>query len=497
MNSMAEGFLSRPRCIGLGALVFLAIGLELLSPVNGALAAHLGGGGRRQISEDMKWKVEQEADRVWLPEQPAVNFSQYAGMVTVNATAGRAYFYFFVESSEDAPTKPLTLWLNGGPGCSSLAYGFAEEFGPYRILPDASGVYLHEYAWNRASNMLFLESPSGVGFSYSNVSSENRIGGDKRTADDNYHFLLNWFERFPQYKHRDFYIAGESYAGHYVPQLAKLILDRNVGADLKINLKGCLTGNPVTDGYWDNVGNIDYWHSHAIISDQTWEKMKKECNFSDPHCCTKACDRLYTYAETHEFGQIDPYSIYTANCLETISYSSAHRKSYLTVRPNNPFMQGRRGYDPCTGNYAEIYFNRPEVQKALHANISGIIPYNWTGCSSELRNWTDSAFSVIPVYKVLIKAGLKIWVFSGDADAVVPVTSTRYALAAMKLPIVKPWYAWYHHRQVGGRVLEYEGLTYVTIRGAGHEVPLLQPGRAFHMFKSFLDAKRLPNSPYK
>lgn len=111
---MAEGFLSRPRCIGLGALVFLAIGLELLSPVNGALAAHLGGGGRRQISEDMKWKVEQEADRVWLPEQPAVNFSQYAGMVTVNATAGRAYFYFFVESSEDAPTKPLTLWLNGG-----------------------------------------------------------------------------------------------------------------------------------------------------------------------------------------------------------------------------------------------------------------------------------------------------------------------------------------------------------------------------------------------
>lgn len=225
--------------------------------------------------------------------------------------------------------------------------------------------------------------------------------------------------------------------------------------------------------------------------------MKKECNFSDPHCCTKACDRLYTYAETHEFGQIDPYSIYTANCLETISYSSAHRKSYLTVRPNNPFMQGRRGYDPCTGNYAEIYFNRPEVQKALHANISGIIPYNWTGCSSELRNWTDSAFSVIPVYKVLIKAGLKIWVFSGDADAVVPVTSTRYALAAMKLPIVKPWYAWYHHRQVGGRVLEYEGLTYVTIRGAGHEVPLLQPGRAFHMFKSFLDAKRLPNSPYK
>lgn len=478
------------------ALAFLTGTLLLLSSVNGTQAVERGGDGRRLL-ENANWKKEQEADRVWLPEQPAVNFSQYAGMVTVNAAAGRAYFYFFVESPDHPSSKPLTLWLNGGPGCSSLAYGFAEEFGPYRILPDSSGVYLHKYGWNQASNMLFLESPSGVGFSFSNVSSENQIGGDKRTADDNYLFLLNWFERFPQYKGREFYIAGESYAGHYVPQLAKLIVDRNPGAELKINLKGLMAGNPVTDAYWDNVGNIDYWHSHALISDQTWERMKKACNFSDPDCCSKACNKLYTFAETHELGQIDPYSIYTANCLVTIGASSRHRKSYLNVRPENPFTRARRGYDPCTGNYAEVYFNRPEVQKALHANVSGNIPYNWTGCSGELQNWTDSAFSVIPEYKALIKAGLKIWVFSGDADSVVPVTSTRYSLAAMKLLIKKPWYAWYHHQQVGGRVIEYEGLTHVTIRGAGHEVPLLQPGRAFHIFKSFLAAKRLPKSSYE
>ena len=64
------------------------------------------------------WQAAQEADRVmWLPGQPAVNFSQFSGTVVVNATAGRAYFYFFVESSPDelhASTKPLILWLNGG-----------------------------------------------------------------------------------------------------------------------------------------------------------------------------------------------------------------------------------------------------------------------------------------------------------------------------------------------------------------------------------------------
>ena len=75
--------------------------------------------------------------------------------------------------------------------------------------------------------MLFLESPAGVGFSYSNTTTDYDQSGDNRTAEDTFTFLLNWLERFPQYKNRMFFIAGESYAGHYVPQLASLILHRN------------------------------------------------------------------------------------------------------------------------------------------------------------------------------------------------------------------------------------------------------------------------------
>lgn len=88
------------------------------------------------------------------------------------------------------------------------------------------------------ANILFLESPAGVGFSYSNTTSDY-VTGDKRTAADSYTFLVNWFDRFPEYKTRDFYITGESYAGHYVPQLSKLILDNNeVTNQTFINLKG-------------------------------------------------------------------------------------------------------------------------------------------------------------------------------------------------------------------------------------------------------------------
>lgn len=91
---------------------------------------------------------------------------------------------------------------------------------------------------NAVANVIFLESPAGVGFSYSNKSSDY-VTGDERTAADNYIFLLNWLERFPEYKTRDFFIAGESYAGHYVPQLAQLILRNNkITNQTTINLKG-------------------------------------------------------------------------------------------------------------------------------------------------------------------------------------------------------------------------------------------------------------------
>jgi len=88
------------------------------------------------------------------------------------------------------------------------------------------------------ANVIFLESPAGVGLSYSNTSSDDK-SGDKRTTVDSYIFLLHWLERFPEYKGRDFYIAGESYAGHYVPELAAVIVAvRLLTGENPTNLKG-------------------------------------------------------------------------------------------------------------------------------------------------------------------------------------------------------------------------------------------------------------------
>ncbi|KAH9806352.1 serine carboxypeptidase 24 [Citrus sinensis] len=410
---------------------------------------------------------QQKLDRISaLPGQPPVTFSQFSGYVTVNENHGRALFYWLTEAASSALKKPLVLWLNGGPGCSSVAYGASEEIGPFRINRNGSSLYLNKYSWSREANILFVESPAGVGFSYTNTSSNLKDSGDNRTAQDALVFLIRWMSRFPQYKYREFYIAGESYAGHYVPQLAKKIIDYNSAYSRPIiNLKGFIVGNAVTDNYYDSIGTVTFWWTHSMISDKTYRSIINHCNFSAEKS-SKKCDDTVNYAMNHE-----------------------------PMRLKNTLLRRRvSGYDPCTENYAEKYYNRQEVQKALHANVTGI-PYKWTACSDVLiNNWKDSEDSVLPTYKQLIAAGLKIWVFSGDTDSVVPVTATRFSLSHLNLPIKTPWYPWYSGNQVGGWTEVYKGLTFATVRGAGHEVPLFQPRRALILFRSFLAGKQLPKS---
>lgn len=106
---------------------------------------------------------EQKRDRITqLPGQPSnVDFRQYSGYVTVNEQRGRALFYWLVESptTRDPKSRPLVLWLNGGPGCSSVAYGATEEVGPFRVGSDGKTLYNKLYAWNKCKILSTSLSP--------------------------------------------------------------------------------------------------------------------------------------------------------------------------------------------------------------------------------------------------------------------------------------------------------------------------------------------------
>ncbi|PRQ46074.1 putative carboxypeptidase D [Rosa chinensis] len=434
--------------------------------------------------------VQQQSDRVLrLPGQNFnVSFAHYAGYVNVNEEAGRALFYWFVEAAEDPASKPLVLWLNGGPGCSSIAYGMAEEVGPFHIHADGKTLYLNPYSWNQVANILFIDSPVGVGFSYSNTSSDLLSNGDKRTAKDSLAFLLKWLERFPQYIGREFYITGESYGGHYVPQLSQAIVKYNLATkENSINLKGYMVGNALTDDYHDHLGVFQFMWSAGLISDQTYKALNLFCDFQPFIHTSNSCDSILDIASA-ELGNIDPYSIYTPSCPANVSQSNRLlKRMHVAGRINEK-------YDPCTEEHSVVYFNLPEVQKALHVDRNHA-PSKWTTCSEVVHaTWKDSPRTVLDVYRELIISGLRIWMFSGDTDAVIPVTSTRYSIDSLKLPTVKPWRPWYDDGQVGGWTQEYAGLTFVSVRGAGHEVPLHRPKLALALIINFLSGSSMPSA---
>ncbi|KAK6792812.1 hypothetical protein RDI58_011893 [Solanum bulbocastanum] len=240
----------------------------------------------------------------------------------------------------------------------------------------------------------------GVGFTLKfdlldAMRSHDAGGGDRTTARDSYTFLVNWLQRFPEYKANDFYLIGESYAGHYVPQLAQLILEHNNNSNKTINLKGIAIGNAYVDFDANMKGTTEYYWSHALISEELYNKIISTCNFSSPSSVSKKCN-AYLDQIDEEIGNIFIYNVYAPLC--------------------NNRSPSISDVDPCLPNYIQSYINIPEVQKAMHANITNL-PYPWESCN-------------------------------GDMDVVVPVTDTRYAIQKLNLSVKTSWYPWYLQGEV-------------------------------------------------
>lgn len=128
-------------------------------------------------------------------------------------------------------------------GCSSL-FGELIELGPLLYDIENEKLKPNPYAWNKKVNLLFLESPSGVGFTYRPGQTDFSTDDDE-TAHLNFGALESFFQKFPHLSSNDFYLTGESYAGFYIPTLSMLALDKKFPE----NFKGIAIGDGLLD--WD------------------------------------------------------------------------------------------------------------------------------------------------------------------------------------------------------------------------------------------------------
>ncbi|XP_038879948.1 serine carboxypeptidase-like 20 isoform X2 [Benincasa hispida] len=366
----------------------------------------------------------------------------YSGYIKIDQIeSGKRLFYYFVTSERSPAEDPVVLWLNGGPGCSSFD-AFVYEHGPFNFeegkpkgtLPT---LHLNPYSWSKVSNIIYLDSPAGVGLSYSS-NKDNYITGDIQTASDTHNFLLKWFKEFPEFLKNPFYIAGESFAGIYVPTLAsQLVKGLKSGVVPVINLKGYMVGNGVTDQKFDGNALVPFAYGMALISDAIFKEAEASCG-----------------------GNY--YSPQTSECFDKLD----------RVDQND--------------EVATTWLNDESVRMAIHAEPQSVIG-PWELCTHRI-SYSHNAGSMIPYHRNLTSQGYKALIFSGDHDMCVPYTGSQAWTSSLGYKIVDEWRPWFSNSQVSGYLQGYEhNLTFITIKGAGHTVPEYKPREALDFYSRWLE----------
>ncbi|CAJ0558088.1 unnamed protein product, partial [Mesorhabditis spiculigera] len=433
------------------------------------------------------------------------NFNQYSGYL--DATATHKLHYILLEAEWDPSTAPLLLWLNGGPGSSSLV-GLFQENGPYRVGRDGKSLFQNHNAWNKFANVLYLESPVGVGYSYSIDPNETISYNDNNTATVNYAALRDFFmNAYPEYQTRDFYITGESYAGVYLPTLAVKLINGIKAADIKANFKGMVVGNGVLDKNTDlnSIIHLQYYSGLYSYNDYTdlvntccpgnsnefacqfsdhvvWgDSVIPDGNSSDP-CFNKLSDFILS-------GYTSPYDRYNMyqDCYNTPSNGIRAVSNYNSSDPYD-------GYYCYMDTALEKYLNLPEVMTALN------IP-------SAVKGWNDNddIFDVyiqqnIDQYDNFAKVfdyGAKVLIYNGDVDMACNFLGAQWFAAKLqdklKLHVDKARENWYYRQDpnyektVAGSWIRYTSyFDVITVKGSGHYVPLDRPMHALQMIYNFV-----------
>lgn len=432
---------------------------------------------------------DEVTDLPGLPYQPS--FKQYSGYL--DGLPGNHLHYWFVEAETvDPATAPVVFWFNGGPGCSSV-FGFLTENGPFHVNDDGQTLYYNDYSWNQVANVLFLESPAGVGYSY--TDDNTYITNDDETAHSNYLAVQSFFSKFPEYQANPFFVTGESYAGIYVPTLSVLI----VNGSANINFQGFAVGNGLHDDKMNFNSEVLFNAYHGLHDQTIMNQMLTyccepttpvTCDFYDPlnvDCATAVVD-AFLHEKT---SGINVYGVYDY-CATSVP--SQRRRRYATSRWQHMPKSWPKDYieklsnlnsdPPCENSWPErTWMNSPDVKAALH--ISDQATHPWDSCSDYLI-YGEVYTSMTEQYNYLL-SHVRAMIYHGDTDTMCNFIGGQWFVESLGREVLNPYRPWVYGNQTAGFVKDFNNITYVTVLGSGHMVPEDRPAQALQMFTNFLN----------
>lgn len=393
----------------------------------------------------------------------------YSGYLTVNKTCSSNLFFWYFPAKVNASHAPLVLWLNGGPGESDL-YGVFLENGPV-FINSKNKLELRQYSWNQNHNLLYIDSPVGTGFSFTDgscyLTNELDIGTSLFVA------LRQFYQLFPELRPNSLYIFGESYGGKYVPALGYVIYtNRNSANPIdRINLKGVAIGNGIIDpinqlDYGDYLYQLGFIDKNALATFYQYQ------------------DAATAYIQQGDYfdGLIAMTNLINWNpCLfNTLSgFTSPH--NYLKQNGYTDVL------DATTAFLVNSTLNL-NLANYLHVGNRSFVSLDDSGL---VLNYliSDITDTVAPWLAVLAD-NYKVLIYSGQLDLLAgPVLQENFLL---KLPFsAANVYAtasrniWTVDNEIAGYVKIAGNLTELTVRLAGHMVPIDQPKFGYVILQTF------------
>ncbi|XP_020570851.1 serine carboxypeptidase-like 18 [Phalaenopsis equestris] len=431
--------------------------------------------------------------------QGSLPFHLETGYVEVDEIHGVELFYYFIESERNPREDPILLWLSGGPGCSAFS-AVALEIGPLKIRSERyngslPNLVYNPYTWTKFSNIIFLDSPIGTGFSFSNHPLGYETG-DKSWSKHAVIFLRKWFADHQQFLANPLYIAGDSYAGKVVPVIVHEILNENdLKVQPKLNIQGYMIGNPSTGDVIDVNSRVPFAFGMGLISEELYQEIVENCKGEDYESPKNApCASLIEVF--NEFKS----ELMLGDILEPKCNLAAPNPKYIVVSTGRSILQeSNKGLsgppipEVKCGTYAPylmyIWANNPEVQDALNVQKGKV--KEWVRCN-EYLNYTKDISSSLKYHVNITTRGCRALVYSGDHDMIFPMVGTKQWIKSLQFFVTQRWRSWHVSGQVAGYTESYSNnLTFATVKGAGHTAPESKGQQCFSMFGRWISKRPL------
>ncbi|KOC66387.1 Venom serine carboxypeptidase [Habropoda laboriosa] len=414
-------------------------------------------------------QIDEARYKAIVQHKEMLDVSSYAGYFTVNKEYKSNMFFWFFPALHDPKTAPIVLWLQGGPGATSM-FGLFLENGPFYITSNKT-LEMRKYSWSKTHNMLYLDNPVGTGFSFTEdergyAINETDVGRDVHTA------LVQFFKLFGELQSNDFYVTGESYGGKYVPAVSHAIKDYNIKAQTKINLKGLAIGNGLTDPL-NQLHYGDYLYQLGLVDKNGRDLFHKyEQKGRDLIVQEKYVEAFNVFDELLDGDMTNEPSLYTN--LTGFKYYF----NYLRTQDTNE------------SDYMVEWLQRADIRKAIHV---GNCTFNVESKIVEDHLKPDVMKSIAVLVADLTQH-YKVLLYNGQLDIIVAYPLTENYLQQLKWPGAEKYKTaqrkqWWVEKELAGYSKTVDNLTEVLVRNAGHMVPSDQPKWAFDLISRFTHNK--------